>query len=377
MPTRRAPKQSFVEFFRDLPDPRLDRRKRHDLVEMLVITLCAVLTGAESWIEIEQFGKVRLDWLRTFLKLENGIPSHDTFGRVFRLLDPEEFGRRFLDWIQSVCLKGKGRIIAIDGKTLRRSYDRADHKAAVHMISAWAVECRLVLGQLRTEAKSNEITAIPELLRLLDVKGCIVTIDAMGCQKAIAQQITKAGGEYVLGLKGNQTQLRDEVDHFFRCAERDDYAHLDHDRHETVEKDHGRVERREYRIVAEASFEACGEWGGLRAVGMVQSERTTAEGTSRETRYYICSRMMSAQAFAAAVRGHWGVENGLHWALDVVFREDDSRVRKDHAPENLSIVRRLALNLLREEKTICKYGLKAKRHRCAIDNSYLIEVLGV
>lgn len=379
MPRKSAPKRSasFVEFFADLPDPRLNRRKRHELTDIFVVTLCAVLTGAEGWTEVEQFGKVRIDWLRTFLKLENGIPSHDTFGRVFRLIDPEEFGRRFLDWIQSVCLQGDGRIVAIDGKTLRRSYDRRDNKAAIHMISAWAVENRVVLGQLKTEEKSNEITAIPELLKLLDVKGCIVTLDAMGCQKKIARHITDAGGDYVLGLKGNQTKLKDEVERFFDCAERDDYALMESDSHETVEKDHGRVEKRAYRIVAEESFEAKGEWGGLKAVGMVKSERTVEGVTSRETRYYICSRMMSAKAFAAAARGHWGIENSLHWVLDVVFREDECRVRKDHAPENLSMIRRLALNLLREEKTICKLGLKAKRHRCAIDNNYLAHILGI
>jgi len=375
IPAKQHP-HAFLDFFADLPDPRLDRKKQHQLLDIFVVTLCAVLTGAESWIEVEQFGKVRLEWLRRMVPLANGIPSHDTFGRVFRLIDPEAFGERFLAWIQEVCQQSGGKLIAIDGKTVRGSYDRRDGRAAIHLLSAWAVENRLVLGQCRTDEKSNEITAIPELLRLLDVQGCIVTIDAMGCQKVIAQQITEAGGDYVLGLKGNQTKLKDDVAHFFACAERDGFAHLQHDYHKTVEKDHGRVETREYWIVAEPSFEVKGEWGGLAAVGMVRSERVIDGVPSLEIRHYICSQRMPAPAFAGAVRGHWGIENSLHWVLDVVFREDDCRIRKDHAPENLAIVRRLALNLLREEKAICKVGLKAKRHRCAIDPTYLQAVLG-
>jgi predicted transposase YbfD/YdcC len=365
--------KAFIDFFANLPDPRLDRQKRHALIDIFVVTLCAVLTGAEGWTEVEQFGKVKLPWLRRFVKLENGIPSHDTFARVFRLIDPKEFGERFLAWVASIC--GSSGLVAIDGKTVCGSYDKRDGKAAIHMVSAWAVENRLVLGQIKTNAKSNEITAIPELLRLLDVKGCIVSIDAMGCQKKIAQQITESGGDYVLGLKGNQSKLKTEVETFFECAERDNFAHLEHDCHTTVEKDHGRIETRKYRIVAEDSFEVKDEWGGLNAVGMVKSERIVDGVASHEKRYYICSRMMSAEAFGTSVRGHWGIENSLHWVLDVVFREDDCRVRKDHAPENLSTVRKVALNLLRKEKTICKLGLKAKRHRCAIDDSYLENIM--
>lgn len=368
---------SFVEIFGDLPDPRLDRNKDHQIIDIFVVVLCAVLTGAEHWTEVEEFGKVKLEWLRKFVPLENGIPSHDTFGRVFARIDPEAFAERFLAWVRAACgAVGKG-LVAIDGKTLRRSYDTSGNKAAIHMVSAWAAENRLVLAQIKTDEKSNEITAIPELLKLLDIRGCIVTIDAMGCQKKIARQITKAGGDYVLGLKGNQTKLKDDVERFFDCAERDDYALLESDTHRTVEKDHGRIETREYRIVAEDSFEAKDEWGGLKAVGIARSERTVNGVVSREMRYYICSRMMSATAFAAAVRGHWGIENSLHWVLDVAFREDECRIRKDHAPENLAMVRHMALNLLREEKTVCKLGIKSKRLRCAIDEDYLQTVLGV
>jgi predicted transposase YbfD/YdcC len=370
-------KACFVDFFADMPDPRLDRKKRHELMDIFVVALCGVLTGAETWTEIEQFGKVKLKWLRQFIRLKNGIPSHDTFGRVFGLIDPEEFGARFLDWIRYVSRKLKGKLVAIDGKTLRRSHDAADGKSAIHMISAWAVENRLVLGQLKTEERSNEITAIPELLRLLDIEDCIVTIDAMGCQKKIAQQITGQGGQYILGLKGNQGKLAEDVEEFFQCAEKDRFAHFRYDYHETVEKDHGRIESRKYWIVDEPSFEAGDEWGGLKSVGMVRSKRELSDRIETETRYYICScEELSAQDFAAAVRGHWGIENSLHWVLDVAFREDECRTRKGHAAENLARLRHIALNLLREEKTVCKLGIKAKRHRCAIDEKYLQDVLG-
>lgn len=370
-------KRTLIDFMRGMPDPRLNRQKQHELLDIMVVALCGVLTGAESWTEIEQFGTVKLDLLRQFLVLENGIPSHDTFGRVFSLLDPEEFGKRFLEWVRHLARKSKGKLVAIDGKTLRRSYDPSDKKAAIHMVSAWAVENRLVLGQQKTDEKSNEITAIPELLRLLDIGDCIVTIDAMGCQKKIAKQIVKDGGDYVLGLKGNHKKLASDVERFFDCAERDEFAHLDYTYHKTLDKDHGRIETREYWLVRESSFEVKGEWGGLKSVGMVRSERLIGDKIEKDTRYYICSSdTMTAETFASAVRGHWGIENSLHWVLDVVFREDESRIRKGHAAENMAKLRHIALNLLRGEKEICKLGLKAKRHRCAIDESYLRAILG-
>lgn len=370
-------KGSFIDFFSDMPDPRLDRKKLYNLTDIFVVVLCGVLTGAESWVEIEQFGKVKLNWLRQFVPLVNGIPSHDTLGRVFSLIDPEEFGKRFLGWIRSVSKKTKGGVIAIDGKTLRRSHDESSGRSAIHMISAWATENRLVLGQLKTSEKSNEITAIPELLKLLDINDCIVTIDAMGCQRKIARQITSQGGHYILGLKGNQSKLAEDVEDFFSCAQRDDFSFLRHDYTKTTEKDHGRIETREYWIADEASFDADGAWGGLKSVGMVKSTRNTKNGLSVDTRYYICScEGLSANGFAHAVRGHWGIENSLHWVLDVAFREDECRVRKGHAAENLSRIRHVALNLLREEKEVCKLGIKAKRHRCAIDEEYLQAVMG-
>lgn len=376
-PEARKQKRTFVDFFSDIEDVRLDRKKQHELIDIFVVALCGVLTGADGWAGIEQFGKVRLEWLRQFVPLENGIPSHDTFGRVFSLIDPEEFMSCFVEWVKSVSKRGKGKLVAIDGKTLRRSYQPGDPKSAIHMVSAWAVENRVVLGQVKTNEKSNEITAIPELLNMLDIGSCIVTIDAMGCQKKIAQRITGAGGDYILGLKGNQGKLADDVDTFFRAARRDKFEHLPYDYHKTEEKDHGRIEKREYWIVEESSFEVQNQWGGLHSVGMVKSETWVGTEFEAETRYYISScKNLTAEQFAKAVRGHWGIENSLHWVLDVVFREDDCRVRKGHGAENLSRLRHVALNLLRQEKTICKLGLKNKRHRCAIDQNYLQAVMG-
>ena len=367
--------KSIIECFADLPDPRVERTRHHKLIDLVVIAICGVISGAEHWTEIEEYAEIKEGWLRTFLELPNGIPSHDTLGRVFARLDPEVFCQCFLDWIRTLYDATGGKAVAIDGKTLRRSYDRGGEKAALHMVHAWAVDNHLLLGQVATDEKSNEIAAIPELLKVLDLNGCLVTIDAMGCQKKIARQITGKGGDYVLGVKGNQAKLKADVETFFDCAACDAFAHLKYDYHKTVEKDHGRIETRKYWIVDEASFEVKGEWGGLKAVGMVKSERIVDGVPSYETRYYIASRMMSAQAFAKAARGHWGIENSLHWILDVAFREDECRIRKANGPQNFGVLRRFALSLLKQEKVICKLGVKSKRKRCGWDNSYLLAVL--
>ena len=367
--------KNIVECFADLPDPRVERTRDHKLIDIIVIAICAVISSAEHWTEVERYGKMKKEWLETFLDLPNGIPSHDTFGRVFARLDPDIFCECFLGWIRTLYAETDGKAVAIDGKTLRRSYDRADEKAALHLVHAWAVENHLLLGQVACTEKSNEITAIPELLKVLDLNGCLVTIDAMGCQKKIARQITGKKGDYILGLKGNQAKLRDDVETFFRCAQKDKFAHLACNYHQTVEKDHGRIETREYWLVAEDSFEVGDEWGGLKAVGMVKSERLIGNELECETRYYICSRMMSAEAFAKAVRGHWGIENSLHWVLDVAFREDECRIRKKNGPQNFAILRRFALSLLKREQKVCKLGIKSKRKACGWDNDYLLTVL--
>ncbi len=369
-------KKSLVECFADLPDPRAEWNRCHKLIDIITIAFCAVLCGAEHWTEVERFGKIRAHWLRTFLELPGGIPSHDTFGEVFGRLDPDAFCDCFLAWIRTLYTATGGQAVAIDGKTLRGSYDRSDSKAALHMVHAWATENHLLLGQKACAEKSNEITAIPELLKTLNLKGCLVTIDALGCQQKIARQITGKKGDYLLGLKGNQKKLRDEVETFFFCAQRDNFAALDMDYQRTVEKGPGRIETRECWIVAEPSFEVGDEWGGLKSVGMVKSERRIDGVSTFETRYYICSSAkLSASGFAQAVRGHWGIENSLHWVLDVAFREDDCRVRKANGPRNFGVLRRFALSLLKQEKTICKLGVKSKRKVCGWDENYLLTIL--
>lgn len=366
---------ALLEHFGDLADPRIDRHKEHKLLDILVIAICAILCGANDWVAVETFGQAKQEWFKRFLDLAHGIPSHDTFGRVFAMLSPEALQRCFLRWIQAVAQVTEGQVVAIDGKTLRRSYDQRSAKTAIHMVSAWATHNRVVLGQLKTEEKSNEITAIPELLKVLDISGCIVTIDAMGCQKAIAQQIVEQEAEYVLALKQNHGTLYAAVVQQFEAARHTAGEASTLQAYETEEKQHGRVEiRRHWTLEAPLDLVQKDAWVQLRCVGMVESERHLKGEVTIEQRYYIASIPHDVRLFAHAVRAHWGIENCVHWVLDVAFREDESRVRLGHAPENFAVLRHIALNLLRHD-TSTKLGIHNKRLKAGWDDAYLANLV--
>jgi predicted transposase YbfD/YdcC len=370
--------KSIFEHFAELPDPRIERTKLHQLGDILAISICAVICGAEGWTDIELFGKSKESWFKTFLELPNGIPSHDTFGRVISALDPDAFERSFQSWIQCLAGSSGGKLIAIDGKTLRHSFDKANGKAAIHMISAWAAANRLVFGQIVTEAKSNEITAIPVLLEMLDLRGSTVSIDAMGCQKDIARTIIDGAGDYIFGLKGNHGTLYEDVKLFLDDAIDEGFNESRHDFHKTVDGGHGRIETRSVWCTNEIEWlQDRSAWTGLQSIIAIESKRTENEETTTERRYFISSHDgLDAKFMAQAIRGHWGIENSLHWSLDVSFREDDSRVRKGHGAENLSRLRRMSLNLLKEEKMV-KVGIKGKRLKAGWDQTYLLKVLRI
>lgn len=366
---------SVWDYFSELPDPRRAQGRRHKLIDILAVALCAVVCGADDFTEIEEFGETREAWLRQFLELPHGIPSHDTFGRVFAALDPAAFGRCFMSWVRGVAHLSEGAIVAIDGKAVRRSYDAATDCPAIELVSAWARENRLTLGQVKVAAGSNEITAVPELLKALALKGCVVTADALNCQKGIAAQIRRRGADYVLALKGNHGGLHERVEQFFASVRAGRTHGFTLSRHRSVEKGHGRIEERYYlQADAPEDLTATGEWAGLASVGLCESERELDGRRSTHRRYYLSSLPVEAGKFSEAARGHWAVENSCHWVLDVVFGEDESRVRSGHAAENFALLRRIVNNLLQHERSV-KRGVKAKRLKAALDEQYLLKVL--
>lgn len=369
---------SIAFHFGSITDPRVERSKKHKLLDIITITICGVICGADSWVDIVLFGESKKEWLKGFLELPNGIPSHDTFGDVFSRINPEQFRDCFIEWVRAIEELTKGKLVSIDGKTVRRSYDSLGGKEAIHMVSAWSSVNGLVLGQTKTDEKSNEITAIPELLKLLEISGCIVSIDAMGCQKEIAKAIVDKGADYVLSLKQNQGNLHEDVKELFDGAFQLGFDGIDCDTYETVEKGHGRIETRQCWTISNSQdlsyIRSLSEWKNLNSVAMVKAERRIGETVTVESRYYISSLKGDARQLLSAIRGHWGIENSLHWVLDIAFREDDSRVRKDNAPENLAVIRHIALNLLKQEKSL-KVGVNAKRKRAGWDNGYLMKIL--
>ena len=372
-----APTATISEHFSDLDDPR-GANRWHLLLDIIVIAICAAICGADSWVDVELFGESKYKWFRKFLKLPHGIPAHDTFGRVFAHLDAEQFQACFMEWVSAINQVFQGQIIAVDGKTIRRSHDKAIGKQAIQMVSAWASQNRLVLGQLKVDDKSNEITAIPELLRLLEISGCIVTIDAIGCQKKIARTILDQQADYVLAVKENQGYLYEAFQDLFQYP--DEMTTIGCDYHKTVDKGHGRIEVRECWTTSDPDYlryinERLSEWPGLRSLAMVKSERRVIDGeTTTACRYFISSLDSDAKLTLHAVRTHWEIENKVHWVLDIAFREDDCRVRKGNGAENLAVLRYIALNLLKRETSL-KCGIKAKRKKAGWDHDYLLKVL--
>ena len=370
---------SIVEHFRTLEDPRIERTKKHLLLDILVIALCTLLTGGEGFQDMALFGKSKQAWLQTFLALPRGIPSHDTFGRVFARLNPQRFQQCFLSWTQAVAQLTQGALVSLDGKTVRASFDRATASSPLHMLSAWCSDQGgLVIGQIKTEAKSNEITAIPDLLQLLALQGCIVTIDAMGCQTAIAEHIRDPGGDYLLALKSNHKKaytavkqhLHEHIEHQLAWRTAENFF-------DAFDDAHGRtVRRRVWTITDLAALPELAKWPGLQSVIAVETIRMAHQHApvTSDYRFYISSLARSATAFVAMIRQHWDIENKLHWSLDVTFNEDRCRIRKDHAAENMVAVRHIALNLLRQEHSH-RRSLRQKRLLCGLDEHYLLTVL--
>jgi predicted transposase YbfD/YdcC len=369
-------KLSLVECMAVVEDPRIDRTKAHSLLDILVLSVLAVLCGAEGWEDIELFGKIRLSWLRKFIKLKNGVPSHDTISRVFRMIKPDEFHEAFLEWVRSLDMGSEGlNVIAIDGKSLRRSHDRKTFKNMLHSVAAWSVANRVVLGCQSVDQKSNEITAIPELLKKLELKGAIITMDAMGSQKEVAAQIIDGEGDYVLAIKDNHPTLADAMREYFDSVHESGLIENGIRHHHTSEAKHGRQENRYYyqSPIPDSLKELTKDWKGAKSIGQVHNITMRDGKETSEVRYYLSSKPVSVKRFAEAVRAHWGIENSFHWVLDMTFNEDQSRIRKDHGPDNFALLRRFAINILNQDTS--KESTRKKRKRAAWDENYLLNRL--
>ncbi len=365
---------NLLDHFSSLKDPRIERKKLHQLPDIIFLAVSATLSLADGWEAIAEFGENKLEWLRRFVPLENGVPSHDCIAYVISRLPPQEFQRCFISWVKAMKDEVDLEIVAVDGKTARGSHDRKNNKKPLHMVSAWGCANRLVFGQEVTDEKSNEITAIPKLLALLELKGCIVTIDAMGCQRDIAEQIIDQGGDYSLGLKGNQGALHEATEDFFKTARDADFKGVECSYHEEIDKEHGRLETRRYWITEElCTLPKTELWKGLRSIGMVEREYWQNDKLVIEQRYFINSFKADANVFATAVRGHWGIENRLHWCLDVTFREDKSRIRKGNAPAIMTTLRHICLNLFQKQEP--KLSVNRKCSRCAWNDDFRAKVL--
>lgn len=366
----------LMESFSEVPDPRVVGRTDHHLLDILVLTICAVLCGADDWEAVAMWGEAKLEWLRQYIPLKNGIPSHDTIGRVFAALDSKMFQTCFTRWVSTICGSLVGQVVAIDGKTMRGSHHHRLGKKAIHMVSAFASNLSITLGQRKTEEKSNEITAIPELLAMLELTGSIVTIDSMGCQTDIAEAIIAKDAHYVLALKGNHGKLHEQVVDFFEIAEQHNYQALDIEPHVTCEKNHGRIESRRVVALSSEYLEDAGAWTGLKSMIMVESIREIGEKYTSERRFYISSLQPNSKHIGDAIRAHWGIENQLHWCLDVTFKEDGCRTRAGHAAENFNLIRKITMNLLRQD-TSMKRSIPKKRLYAALHDEYLASVLGL
>lgn len=371
-------KIALMTHFADVNDPRRDQGKRHMLSDILTLTICAVLSSANTWVEIEEYGESKHDWLKTFLSLPHGIPSHDTLSDLFARLNPAELEAGFQRWVTSIAAAITDAQIHIDGKVLRGSADTPSGKKPLHLVSAWVSEANVILGQVKTDDKSNEITAIPELLKVLVLEGALVTIDAIGTQTDIAEQIVQQGGDYLLAVKGNHKTMLQDLDDLFAGCDEVEFVDVPHDGAETVNKGHGRLEIRRCQTLSDPQYldyvRRQAEWKNLTTLVRIQRERRINDRVTTETAYFISSRSASAAYFLEAVRGHWAIENQLHWSLDVTFREDHNQTRTGFAAENLALIRRLALMLLKRENSV-KVGLQAKRLRAGWHNDYLLKIL--